>query len=225
MREIPILFSTPMVQATLADRKTVTRRTVGLDMINQDPDKWKIYYIGNYYKGQNVFWVMFQHLESRKRVSIKCPYGIKGDKLWFRETWALQKYFNGLTEECFPVYKADFDGPVSWNWKPSIHMPKTAARIWSEVSELRVERLHDITEEEAIKEGIEPLLASGAQLATHGRLYKHYTEHNDGIFGTGLRPIKSYNTLWESINGPESWELNPWVWVESFKVVSKTGRP
>lgn len=183
-KEHPILYSTPMVVAKLAGRKTQTRRVKGLEQINGSPNDWG-------------------------------PFGKPGDLFWGRETFYHEKYFNGLHENCFIKYKADYGNePVGWNWKPSIFMPKEAARIWEEVVEIRVERLQDISEE-----------ASGMQLATQGRLYKHYTEYQVGIFGTGLRPIESYATLWESINGSGSWDMNPWVLVIETKILSLTGRP
>src|SRR5687768_3097064 len=143
MREIPILYSTAMIKAKLAGRKTMTRRTTKLDQINANPDQWKVHYTGEFWKpsahkpGMPTFWVMFEHKETRERVSIKCPYGGVGDVLWARESFQIEKYFNGLRDECFPIYKANYDGPVAWNWKPSIHMPKDAARIWDEVINVR----------------------------------------------------------------------------------------
>lgn len=102
-------------------------------------------------------------------------------------------------------------------FKPSIHMPKEAARIWLQVEDVRVERLHDISENDAINEGIDRRLEPSAPNGIH---YKHYLKDK-----WGPSPKHSFETLWHSINGKESWDNNPWVWVISFKVLSTTGRP
>jgi hypothetical protein len=101
-------------------------------------------------------------------------------------------------------------------WKPSIHMPKAAARIWLQVESIAVERLRDITEEDAIAEGVN--LAEG--LIKGEMLWKDYEHDLNNL----SNPKSSFKTLWRSINGAESWEANPWVWVVRFKVVSTTGR-
>lgn len=102
-------------------------------------------------------------------------------------------------------------------FKPSIHMPKEAARIWLQVEDVRVERLQDISADDAIKEGIDRLSEPSAP---NGTLYKHYLKDK-----WGPSPKHSFETLWHSITGQESWNNNPWVWVISFKVLSTTGRP
>lgn len=222
MKERPILFSTSMVQAERAGRKDVTRRTTGLDVVTQNPDKWKVYYIGEYWKpekgkAEDTTWVMFKHVDTEETVAIKCRYGKPGDILWVRETFSVLHY-EGVDERPVYLYRADPENEaLNGIWKPNIFMPREACRLKLEVVSIRPERLHDITEEDAIREGIEPLNESSAQLAVHGQLYKYYTEHREGIFGTGLRPIESYMTLWESINGKESLDDNPWCWRIEFK--------
>lgn len=105
---------------------------------------------------------------------------------------------------------------------PSIYMPKWAARIWEEVVSVRVERLQDITEEDAIAEGIEPDV-TGLSLTEDGReVMNYYNYAKEGY--RYVPPIESYKSLWESINGPGSWDLNPWVWRIETKILS-TGRP
>jgi hypothetical protein len=234
MKEHPILYSTTMVQAKLAGTKTQTRRLRGLENVNDHQGK-PLRLIGDSrtcdhprpaikYDDRLWFWWTEGNGTWDKLVAVRCPYN-PGDLLWTRETFC-----KDLDAESEFLYRAtnpeaeceDGDGSP---WKPSIHMPKEAARIWERVTDIRVERLQDITDSDAIAEGIQPLLASGVQLATHGRLYKHYTEHQEGLFGTGLSPIKSYQTLWESINGEGSWSLNPWVWVIQSEILSTTGRP
>ena len=193
-----ILFSTEMVQAILAGRKTMTRQVV-----KPQPPKG-----------------------SKMGMIINTPYGLVGDVLWVRETWQHTEILNiNVEDENYGyVYKADnqewnnFEG---WKWKPSIHMPKAAARIFLEITNVRVERLQSISEADAIAEGIQPLLMSSTQLIEMGgQKYRDYMS-DDKIFGNPLSPITSFMTLWQSINGEESWNANPWVWVVEFKRVSK----
>ena len=152
---------------------------------------------------------------------VKCPYGKPGDILWVRETWC--KVID--QDEATPgyLYKADEDptGQFSgYRWKPSIHMAQSAARIFLRITDIRVERLQDITEEDAISEGILPLLQSRMQLAMDGQLYRDYTKKPE-LFNEGLRPVQSFQSLWQSINGPDSWQPNPWTWVVSFERIDK----
>jgi hypothetical protein len=144
-----------------------------------------------------------------------CPYGQPSDLLWVRETWnTLTAYeekpdYSVMSVREF-VYKADDDRFDKW--KPSIFMPKEACRIWLKVTDVRVERLQDISERGAIKEGVE------LQLPNH--LWKNYrpkTEPKEGFSS----PFSSYETLWRQINGGESWNSNPWVWVIEFEQIKK----
>lgn len=217
--ERPMLYSTDMVKAILEERKNKTRRMTGLQEINAAPDEWKLFAVG---KGQALGkgMVTMAGFESpTKGGFIPCPYGKPGDVLWVRETFADEKYFNGLTEECFPIFKTDYVGPVAWNWKPSIHMPKDYARIWLRIMDIRVERLQDITEDDAIAEGVIEY--------EDGTYHNYFTQkglrHKDGV--EILLAKGSFQSLWASINGQNSWDFNPWVWVLSFHVLSTTGRP
>ena len=125
-----------------------------------------------------------------------CPYGQPGDRLWVRETWA--QNWNQLSDTRMDrsyVYRADGEQRAQDNgtdlpWRPSIHMPRRASRITLEVTGVRVERLQDISEADSKAEG-----AVG---------------HPDG-------PWHAYRSLWTLINGPGSWDANPWVWVVEFK--------
>jgi hypothetical protein len=190
-KEHPILFSTPMVQAILEGRKTQTRRTVKTEMID----------------GENRPWIMTKEGPA----PLKCPFGKPGDLLWVRETWA--KADIGF---CFKVYN-DIDAVFAPRncWKPSIHMPKTAARIWLEVEEVRVERLQDISEEDAKAEGVKSRFSDLFQ-------EERYDDYLD-MEGEYRSPASSFQSLWQKINGPESWDANPWVWVVKFKVLSTKG--
>lgn len=189
-RERPILFNAPMVRATLDDRKTLTRRVV-----KQKHLPWLANILGNFLDG--------------KWNQRPLPYGQPGDRLWVRETWARDSEDGAL------CYRADIgtgtvaddwqrnidDGAHGYRWRPSIHMPRWASRITLEVVSVRVERLQDISEADAIAEGTqEPSLVP--------------------ITGARLSERAVYAALWESINGPGSWDANPWVWVVEFKRVT-----
>lgn len=219
MKQIPILFSTAMVQAILEGRKTQTRR-----IIRPQPDENGVEYFENapsldwesVYKEQWKPWIW--DTEDGERVGKFCPYGQPGDVLWVRETISYFKQGGGTIQREKTKYKADerWNGNNLIKWTPSIHMPKAAARIWLEVVSVKVQRLQDITEQDAVAEGIVPLAMSSMQLAQTGQLYYDYTKPKQ-LFNEGLQPFWSFNSLWCSINGGESWEANPWVWVVEFK--------
>lgn len=230
MREIPILFSTAMVQALLEGRKTMTRRVIkpqpedGLHNDTLMPRS-----IDSELKGWNG--VVDATGESR---GWRCPYGETGDVLWVRESWNTLGEFTRKPEydvmdiDDF-VYKA---GDIRIDkWKPSIHMPKTAARIWLEVVGVRVERLHEITPGDAADEGVnrwnEDFVSEpGAVQADYENyLWRDDPSYEDFHFPSYPNPIESFKSLWKKINGVESWDSNPWVWVVEFKVLSTTGKP
>jgi hypothetical protein len=218
--ERPILFQTEMVQAILENRKNQTRRTKGLTIINHDPDGWNRK--NNLKKGITRLWDLNKEYNPNpwseefgfmdplgSKEYIKCPYGKKGDLLWVRETW--QTWALGW------IFKSTYGDVLTpgIRWKPSIHMPKEACQIWLMIEEIYPERLQDISWKDAISEGIQELWIYGFAF------YKDYLGKNDGY----QHPIFSFNSLWISINGRESLEVNPWVWVIKFRVLSKTGRP
>lgn len=193
-------MSAPMVRAVLADTKTQTRRIIK-PQPKQTPK----------FGGFGRLWFDGQD-------EMRCPYGQRGDRLWVREAWQHANFPLGPYQDGTTVfYRADYmddphgpDGEKSPQgkyriWKPSIHMPRTASRITLEITGVRVERLQDIIEGDAIAEGIERT----------GRHWKSYS--GPGRFCRS--PISSYQTLWESINGVGSWAANPWVWVILFKRV------
>lgn len=195
MKEIPILFSTEMVKALLAGRKTMTRRIVKMYATSD-----------NHPLRQNDAW-----LQENKT----CPYGEPGDVLWVRESFC-PGYFDGGKHG----YKADWNNTAAEyinqpKWKPSIHMPKEACRLFLKVKAVRVERLQDITQEESIQEGI---------FNYNDGSYKNYftqkgLREKDGV--ECLLPKGSFQSLWCSINGLKNWEENPWVWVIEFERVAK----
>jgi len=200
MNEKPILFSGPMVRAILEGRKTQTRRIVkpqpfdGVVYCNAAPG-WAQPYVddGGMYGPP-----------------IECPYGEPGARLWVRETWRDQP---GAIE-----YRADTcnDGPAdgsadaeSPKWRPSIFMPRAASRITLEITAIRVERLQDITEEDAEAEGIEREFRTVVMRPDGGPDYHIPLSYRGGIANK-----------WDEINGKRaSWDSNPWVWVVEFNLV------
>ncbi|QNH64141.1 hypothetical protein H4317_11060 [Hymenobacter sediminicola] len=193
MKERPILFSGPMVRALLAGTKTQTRRIVKA-------------------KPGGSFQVYYRPFDNSREVQgltaggtlgdvIKCPYGQPGERLWVRETH--HKYGSGW------IYRADYgehtpvsDG-IGGPWKPSIHMPRVASRILLEIVSVRVERLQDIS--------LKDVRAEGCEVREFSLLFTEDAAERQQV-GASV-----YRTLWESINGPSSWQANPWVWVVEFK--------
>lgn len=225
MRELPILFSTPMVQAILENRKKMTRRTYRLEKVNEAPDTWELEKISQV-KGDDRSYLMAEFkgvLGDGDWITAFAQYNI-GDCIWVRET-----FFDARKFKSAPLfvdgqdfyYKADKDVFIGdHKWKSSLFMPKEATRIWLEVTGVRCERLQNINHEDAIAEGILPLNMSAAQLVESGQKYFDYSKPKQ-FFVDGLDPFWSFNSLWCSINGGDSWELNPWVWVYEFKRIEK----
>lgn len=207
MRFIPILYSEPMVQAILEGRKTVTRRIIK-PIPSTEPYYAKL--LTPLQKRLGQYWSYVAEGKFEKR-SFRCPYGEPGDILWGRETTIP----HNLRERSF-FYRADrvYQRPSGeWSgkpifhedtkWTPSIFMPRIACRIFQRIVEINPEPLHLITPDDAINEGIE----------MRDTLYsreRHYRNYQTKGFTTA--PVLSYRTLWEKINGADSWNSNPWVW-------------
>lgn len=186
----PILFSTPMVQAILAGKKTQTRRVVkGV----KDSTGWLIPL-----QGESEFGLSYA---DGAPTTHKCPYGEVGDLLWVRETFAYGKF------ETIPYLRHSFkatpcEGVVD-KWKPSIFMPRHFSRITLEITDIRVEKLCDISESDSKAEGCQDYKE------------KFNIEPSGSIMWYART---AYAQLWDSINGKESFRQNPWVWVIEFKV-------
>lgn len=206
MRERPIPFSAPMVRAILAGAKTQTRRIVKHHITGPNPpggfydwhDKRTGAWVGAH--GGNLKF-------NKTNAAVLCPYGGPGDRLWVRETWHSSPHFDCL-------YRADYDDGARLakviahgGWKSSIHMPRWASRITLEITDVRVERLQEISEADAIAEGIEPGSARD--------FWKLYGRGANGDMDRS--PRVAYRSLWESIHGVGSWDANPWVWVVEFR--------
>jgi len=212
MKERPVIFNGEMVRAILDGRKTQTRRVianVGSDncIPLQEPTKTK--------DG------IFTHVMDAPGHGL-CPFGQVGDRLWVRETFmdltgtgieATTGKFEGF------AYRADTPAgsygdevrkEYGLKWTPSLHMPRKACRILLKITAVRVERLNDISEEDAKAEGVKP---AGDMLPDYPDTF--LTPKGD--FATAK---VAFQRLWQSIYGEESWAANPWVWVIEFKQVS-----
>ena len=229
MKERPILFSAPMVNAILDGKKTQTRRVVK----PYEPN----------FRTVTVPQGVVCRNEDGFTYRSTCPYGQVGDQLWVRES------FNYSTDkELHPdekpnpapqrsnylskhlVYAAD--GVKSHpefgkaRWKPSIHMPRWASRIQLEITDIGVERLQDISEEDAKSEGI---IFAGKSVngfdmyAHHGAVHTMKELGGSGdskladVEFIGRTAKQAFMKLWQKINGAESWDKNPWVWVIEFE--------
>lgn len=197
-----ILYSTDMVQAMQEGRKTMTRRTQGLEEINKQPDAYSVATVNI---GEYVF--ESEAGGQKSEVTIKAKYQ-KGDILWVRESFAVE----GLLKNVF-FYKADIGLPKIEKWKPSIHMPKVAARYFQKVTNVRVERLLQISEEDAVAEGCSKYGPFGEY---RGSRHPNGGQMKYRAYSTAQR---AFQCIWETINGKESWELNPWVFVYEFEVL------
>lgn len=201
MKERPILFSGAMVRALLAGTKTQTRR---IAKPVRHPDLGNVYSPGA---------LVLEH-EPQHVIDRVCPYGQPGDRLWVRETWAygIHALNSRNAEREGPwVYGADSaaeQGRLCDRWRPSIHMHREASRITLELTDVRVERLQVISEADARAEGTTPI----PDPCDHVRLAC------SDIGCSGPQPYRvGFRSLWEQINGPDSWDANPWVWVIEFK--------
>ena len=223
MKTYPILFSTPMVRAILQGRKTQTRR-----LLKPQPEYRKNFdgkggVFGTWFNGSNLEHPKF----FLKDVEPYYPYGQPGDLIWVRES---HRVFYSSTTKTFTVQYSDgifkdfYYKSLSLNlikklkkrkslkkgsWVSARFLPNELARIWLRNKGYKIERLNDISEEDAIAEGVEQ----------RGTCFRHYhlpdaaTEH----------ARHSFQTLWNSIHGPGSWQANPYVWALSFEVVSTSG--
>jgi len=223
-KESPILFSTEMVKAILEGRKTQTRRVTGLDNINLYPDKCRL--IGIHHRlGQRDLHVTFDlhklnnqefdRVTEKKLGTLKFPYGQIGDTLWVRETYwrhiNTPKDHAGIVpyQNChYATLSGNNDAEWLKTWyvkKPAIHMPKTACRIWLTITDIRIERVQNISYKDAMAEGVQ-------------MTQDYWKDYNNTKGDTWTsNPKSSFESLWRAINGNKSWVSNPWVWVIEFK--------
>ncbi len=214
MKERPIMFSAPMVRALLNCTKSQTRRVVKPQPL---PPVARWVMSDHWWIPEAISERVKQQFITTWPDALRCPYGQPGDRLWVREAFALiDKDYKpaDLASASALVYRADGlkvpnqrDRDIrrifadrcripldAIKWRPSIHMPRIASRITLEIVSVRVERLQEISVAGAMAEGV-------------------------GIQCESPMAIMEYSLLWESINGPGSWDANPWVWVVEFKRV------
>lgn len=221
MKERPILFNGDMVRAILDGRKTQTRRVV------TDAHFRKL---GLERDGKFVYTTEGPQWNGDFEGSFWCPFGEVGSKLWVRETCRAEELSDGtdgvryLADNSFKVIENTLEASEDWiamnhyrtgcgeikgQVVPSIHMPRWASRITLEITGVRVERLHSISNEEIVREGFnavsEPVLMPDDSFAVVGEF--------EGKRST-LRSL--FSSKWTEINGPGSWDANPWVWVVEF---------
>ena len=196
MKERPIIFGAESVRAILAGRKTQTRRAIRrdlpIDFVGGQDQRDDLSAWGYWVDDEYGRWAVLQRgLDQRYAhgcFSIPCPYGVSGDRLWVRETWSVSG--NG------PFYRADTMQPetVHYSWRSPIHMPWVFSRLTLEITAVRVQRLQDISEEDAKAEGVDRIVA---KVPTYWDAFQY---------------------VWDDINGMRApWESNPWVWALTFR--------
>lgn len=212
-REWPILFSAPMIRAVLSGAKTQTRRLMnpapptpeqvramhgigpGFYEEPRDPGVWR---------PTGSVWAV-REVTGMSDPRWRCRYGVPGDHLWCREAWSvmnkdrttviLHGHHKQPEDGLDIVYRATEDHGHR-GWRPSIHLPRWASRLTLEVTDVRVQRLHEISGADAYAEGC--------------------SEHGPEKLGLA---VHSFARVWREINGSDSWESNPWVWAISFRRV------
>lgn len=195
MKETGLMFKAPLVRALLDGRKTQTRR---IAKPVRHPDLGNVYSPG----------ALLREHEPQHVINRACPYGQPGDRIYVRETFSQHPEWGQLA---FRADGEEFEDADGWLWEPkwipSIHMPKDLARIWLEITGVRLERIQDISEADALAEGARFELASIDSVR----------------IGATASFLSGFRNIWESTGG--DWDANPWVWVVDFKVLSTTGRP
>ncbi len=205
MKARPILMSSPMIRALLDGRKTQTRRVV-------KPQPFKV--------DAGFAWLPPKPDATGCTFSpIPCPYGKPGDLLWVRESLRIFNTVHLETGEhgLAAYYSAGGGDMQTWEWNgrgdttgiPSIHMPRAVSRLTLELTEVRVERLQDISEADATAEGVYPITEEPGRWL-NGKVNFKYSN-----------PLPAFIGLWCSINGQLAWKDNPWVWCLSFRIHQK----
>jgi len=236
MKERPILFSGAMVRAILSGAKTQTRRIApiqSLDIFEHDGGlvTWNVRFVAARAALRGLHVAFATPDKARQIVAAEfCPYGQPGDRLYVRESFNLGRPLlncEGVADdEELWIGRLPKDDPrkqpfmSAWRvgyaadgcegkMRPSIHMPRWASRLTLEITGVRVERLNDINEADAIAEGVTAVSSGGVTL---------FTTTGVNCFQTAK---DAYAALWESINGPGSWDANPWVWVVEFRRIER----
>lgn len=198
MKARPILFSGPMIRALLEGRKTQTRRVV-----KPQPE----------FENRGITGITDAIIHWKLPPVSKCPYGKPGDLLWVREAWRASKVADELPPRLLvPGHSRihyEADSAVDWTgrYRHARFMPRWASRSTLRITDVRVQRLQDISEADAKAEGVQ---------MENERCWVDYLTPGTQIT---LSAQQSFDTLWESINGPGSWEANPWCWALTFDVI------
>lgn len=213
MAERPILFSAQMVKAILQGEKTQTRRVLKAEWLSSAYSFVHLKKSLGFPASEGFMWAGFVANYSLSPCYLKCPYGMVGDQLWVREAYrfgqapadepgqGIAMYTDG-SHQCHPTLDPKrLTWCRAWKKRPSIHMPRWASRITLEITDIRVEKLQAISEEDARREGV--------------------ASWSDTIGGTVYKP--EFQTLWDQINAERGygWDKNPWVWAISFGVIEK----
>ncbi|MEM8109355.1 hypothetical protein Q4S27_09335 [Morganella morganii subsp. sibonii] len=208
MKERGIIFNAEMVRAILDGRKTQTRRIVKSVPTTHNFHGWVMSSTCTKDEGK-ACWAIGDSPLLKDPIRLNCPLGKVGDRLWVRETWQC-----GLCTESTFAYRATHkpsDLEEGWSeiikWRPSSQMPRWASRILLEITSVRVERLQDISQADAIAEGAPP---SHPTIDVVSREYG-FPDFSRSWFGQ----------TWWHIYGKENWQANPWVWVIEFRRVKK----
>lgn len=246
MKERPILFSAPMVNAILSGTKTQTRRVIKPQPLQSDGEIYsghingpELYEPAGYNKHGKMIPMpeIYGIYDDDGEWGIKFPYGKVGDQLWVRETHSLgtdstglnicashlsdvpKNYMFGNSRIFHPQAPKGSDSwCLLWKRRPSIFMPRWASRIQLEITGVRVERLNDCSETDALAEGITgPHSGKPSGDPWWPNFDKAYSESMAPGCGSA---VESYQSLWETINGAGSWDANPWVWVIEFRVIN-----
>jgi hypothetical protein len=230
VKERGILYSAPMVRATLAPgdaAKTQTRRRMknmqanGMEVIRprEQPPGWSM-------RGRSGVWGFYTHEE----FLALCPYGRPGDRLWGRETWGMHRHFDftdWYTGKVGPAREVDMlracnelvyraDGEIAGAfWRPSILMPRWASRITLEITDVRVQRVQDISDEDIRAEGV----TAEAVRALVGDDFVGLGAAGLGLSIDSLTPRELWKVGWSAINGADSWDRNDFVWALTFRRV------
>lgn len=242
-----------MVQALLDGRKTQTRRLVNpqpIDSVEKDgnlyegnlkgyvkvdyhPD-WQhqfAYHFANW-KKSNVLWVREEHYRYGHWEEVEGAYRKTGRQKW-RFIAVREQVLYDAPEEFRKGRHHRDPYTNAWHKRLARFMPKSFARIWLQVTDVRVERLQDISEEDAIAEGVKPAhcdsnencpsLLCKEKCSAIGDWWNYRAPDGEGFPAFSAR--SSFESLWETINGADSWQANPFCWVIGFKVLSTTGKP
>lgn len=233
MKERPALMNADAVRAVLAGSKTQMRR-----IIKPTPEAWIDRLHGNNLRGRAPYNI--EHEETGATVGYgfqsedtyyKCPYGRPGERLYVRETWRVsgasfidystpqlskrwERERGSELQEAICYAADEYPGEHPGQYRPSIHMPRWASRLTLEVTGVRVERLQDVSAEDALAEGV-CLTEFWTPKELEGMPFEEKWWDDYQFFQN--YPQIAFKRLWESINGPGSWEANPWVWVIVFK--------